>query len=152
MGIALPQWIIEGKNNIWVLGVYGLVFGGALPAFVGRWWFGSRSKTKDGVSTRSAALFFRSIKEDSTLEELVATVGRAYEYESDNIKSTSSEVSSELDTLEKTITEKAPKLWDEATTVGSASLLKNSVVKQALILLFAHLLRLPVSTSLQKRM
>lgn len=34
MGIALPQWIIEGKNNIWVLGVYGLLFGGALPALV----------------------------------------------------------------------------------------------------------------------
>lgn len=36
MGIALPKWIIEGKNNIWVLGVYGLVFGGALPALVVR--------------------------------------------------------------------------------------------------------------------
>ena len=34
MGIALPQWIIEGKNNIWVLGLYGLLFGGALPALV----------------------------------------------------------------------------------------------------------------------
>jgi translocation protein SEC63 len=32
MGIALPKWIIEGKNNIWVLGAYGLVFGVALPA------------------------------------------------------------------------------------------------------------------------
>lgn len=34
MGIALPQWIVERKNNIWVLGVYGLLFGGALPALV----------------------------------------------------------------------------------------------------------------------
>ena len=31
MGIALPKWIIEGKNNIWVLGAYGLVFRVALP-------------------------------------------------------------------------------------------------------------------------
>ena len=36
MGIALPKWIVEGKNNIWVLGFYGLVFGGALPALVVR--------------------------------------------------------------------------------------------------------------------
>lgn len=36
MGIALPKWIIEGRNNIWVLGAYGLVFGGALPAVVVR--------------------------------------------------------------------------------------------------------------------
>jgi len=34
MGIALPKWIIEGKNNIWVLGVYGILFGGALPTLV----------------------------------------------------------------------------------------------------------------------
>jgi hypothetical protein len=36
MGIALPKWIVEGKNRIWVLAVYGLVFGGALPALVVR--------------------------------------------------------------------------------------------------------------------
>lgn len=34
MGIALPKWVIEGKNNIWVLGIYGIIFGGALPALV----------------------------------------------------------------------------------------------------------------------
>lgn len=34
MGIALPKWIIEGKNNIWVLGAYGILFGGALPTLV----------------------------------------------------------------------------------------------------------------------
>lgn len=34
MGIAIPKWIVEGKNNIWVLGFYGIVFGGALPALV----------------------------------------------------------------------------------------------------------------------
>jgi hypothetical protein len=34
MGIALPKWVIEGKNNIWVLGVYGILFGGALPTLV----------------------------------------------------------------------------------------------------------------------
>ena len=36
MGIALPKWIVESQNNIWVLGFYGLLFGGALPAVVVR--------------------------------------------------------------------------------------------------------------------
>ena len=36
MGIALPHWIIEGKNNIWVLGFYALMFGAALPLMVVR--------------------------------------------------------------------------------------------------------------------
>lgn len=34
MGIALPKWIVESSNNVWVLGAYGLLFGGALPALV----------------------------------------------------------------------------------------------------------------------
>ena len=34
MGIALPKWVVESSNNIWVLGAYGLLFGGALPALV----------------------------------------------------------------------------------------------------------------------
>lgn len=36
MGIALPKWIVESGNNIWVLGAYGVIFGGALPAIVVR--------------------------------------------------------------------------------------------------------------------
>lgn len=36
MGIALPKWIVEGKNNIWVLGLYGIIFGAALPGLVVR--------------------------------------------------------------------------------------------------------------------
>jgi hypothetical protein len=34
MGIALPHWIVEGRNNIWVLSFYALAFGGALPLLV----------------------------------------------------------------------------------------------------------------------
>lgn len=34
MGIALPRWIVEAQNNIWVLGVYGLLFGVSLPMLV----------------------------------------------------------------------------------------------------------------------
>jgi preprotein translocase subunit Sec63 len=29
--IAIPSWVVEGKNNIWVLGAYGLVLGGGIP-------------------------------------------------------------------------------------------------------------------------
>ena len=34
MGIAIPPWVVEARNNIWVLGAYGVLFGGALPAIV----------------------------------------------------------------------------------------------------------------------
>lgn len=34
MGLALPTWVVASKNNIWVLGIYAIVFGGLLPVFV----------------------------------------------------------------------------------------------------------------------
>ena len=51
MGIGLPEWIIEGKNIICVLGAYGLVF----PALI--------------VCLRDI-LIFKSIKEESSMEVL----------------------------------------------------------------------------------
>jgi translocation protein SEC63 len=36
MGIALPKWIVESQNNVYVLGAYGLLFGICLPYFVVR--------------------------------------------------------------------------------------------------------------------
>ena len=36
MGIALPTWVVEAHNNIWVLGSYGLLFGIGLPVLVVR--------------------------------------------------------------------------------------------------------------------
>jgi preprotein translocase subunit Sec63 len=36
MGIALPKWVVESQNNMYVLGVYGLLFGICLPYFVVR--------------------------------------------------------------------------------------------------------------------
>lgn len=33
-GIALPSWIVEKENSVWVLGLYALVFMVALPIVV----------------------------------------------------------------------------------------------------------------------
>ena len=34
--IAIPRWVVEGKNGNWVLAVYGLVLGGGIPFVVVR--------------------------------------------------------------------------------------------------------------------
>ncbi|KAJ7623440.1 Sec63 Brl domain-containing protein [Roridomyces roridus] len=81
MGIALPPWIVASQNNIWVLGVYGILFGGVLPWLVGRWWFGNREQTKDGVHTLSASVFFRTLTEDATEIDVVRVLAAAYAYE-----------------------------------------------------------------------
>lgn len=35
-GIALPSWIVEKENSVWVLGLYALVFMVALPTAVSK--------------------------------------------------------------------------------------------------------------------
>ncbi|PPQ86765.1 hypothetical protein CVT25_012410 [Psilocybe cyanescens] len=142
MGIALPKWIIEGKNRIWVLAAYGLVFGGALPALVGRWWFGSRQKTKDGINAQSAAVFFKTIKEESSMEEVVGALGKAYKWE---LPASKTKTSAELDALEKTIKEQVGAKWTEVRKIAqdyNGELHESR--RQALVLLYAHLLRLEV--------
>ena len=47
--IALPSWIVEKKNSIWVLGLYALLFMVALPLSVGTWWHCSIHYSGDQV-------------------------------------------------------------------------------------------------------
>ncbi|KAH9921565.1 DnaJ-domain-containing protein [Epithele typhae] len=147
MGIALPPWIVESSNNIWVLGVYGIIFGGALPAMVGRWWFGNREKTKDGVNARSAAVFFKNLTEDSTVDDVTSSLGKSFEWE---FSSKASKVDAELLRLETQIKETMGTKWDELIKLADAASQKSQNRRRALILLYTHLLRLPViNTTLQ---
>lgn len=74
MGIALPAWVIESHNNIWVLGAYGFIFGVLLPYLVARWWYGSRSRTKDGLVNSTAQSFFQHLREDTPPARILALV------------------------------------------------------------------------------
>lgn len=144
MGIALPKWVIEGRNNIWVLGFYGLIFGGALPALVGRWWFGSRQKTKDGIHTRSAAAFFKSLREDSSIYEVVGSLGKSYQWEHSVKKQKAGK--DELKSLEKAIAAKAGAKWETVGQVAGFQGAESAGKRRALVLLYAYLLRIPVET------
>lgn len=139
MGIAIPPWFIQ--NHTIVLGIYAVLFGGALPMLVGKWWFGNRQQTKDGIQTKSAAVFFKSVKEDSTMEDITVALTKAYQFEVPVTKAASSEVKQ----LEKTIDEQGGALWKSVKKANGG---KSST---ALVLVFAHFLRLPVKDSrLQK--
>ncbi|KAG6890192.1 hypothetical protein C0992_002849 [Termitomyces sp. T32_za158] len=144
MGIAIPKWIVEGKNNIWVLGFYGIVFGGALPALVGRWWFGSRQKTKDGINALSAAAFFKTLREDSSFEEVLGTLAKGFQWE---IPVHKFALSPELDTLEKQIVEKTGPKYQEVKEVCG----DDAATRTGLILLYAYMLRLDVQSSILRR-
>ncbi|KAI0329907.1 translocation protein sec63 [Cubamyces sp. BRFM 1775] len=142
MGIAIPPWVVEARNNIWVLGAYGVIFGGALPAIVGRWWFGNREKTKDGVHTHSAAAFFKGLTEESGADEVAGAVGKAYRWEIRNRRI--SNLDPELSVMERQIKEKINGKWDELIKLAGAAPKEPESLRRAFILLYAHLLRVPV--------
>ncbi|KAH9853350.1 DnaJ-domain-containing protein [Lenzites betulinus] len=149
MGIALPKWIVESGNNIWVLGAYGLIFGGALPAIVGRWWFGNREKTKDGVHTRSAATFFKSLSEESGMDDVTGSLGKSFEWELPRAKV--GKVDAELKQLEVQIKSSLGDKWDDLVKLAEATAKGHGSRRRAFILLYAHLLRLPVQSSILQK-
>ncbi|XP_068223143.1 translocation protein SEC63 homolog isoform X2 [Palaemon carinicauda] len=57
-GIALPSWIIEKENSLWVLGLYGLVFMIALPTVVAIWWYRSSKFSNDQVLLDTTQLYY----------------------------------------------------------------------------------------------
>jgi translocation protein SEC63 len=138
MGIAIPIQFIEGKNNVWVLGLYALIFGFSLPALVGRWWFGNQKKTKDGVNATTAASFFLSVKEEWGIDELVGVFGKGFAKE----VQLGAGSKNELKGLEAKVREALGEKW--STFSGVAGIRKNEDAKRAFILVSAHLLRIPV--------
>lgn len=56
-GIALPSWIVAEENHLYVLGVYGFLFGIMLPATVGSWWYRSLQFTGDQVLIKTTRMF-----------------------------------------------------------------------------------------------
>ena len=80
LGIALPAWLVEGNNGNWVLLVYGVIFGLALPFFVGRWWYRSQKYTKDQIQNRTMALFFRELREGCGNRAIVEVLCAAQEF------------------------------------------------------------------------
>ncbi|KAF7356833.1 J domain-containing protein [Mycena venus] len=132
MGIALPAWIVAGHNNIYVLGVYAILVGGVLPMLVGRWWFGNRQKTKDGIHANSAAAFFQNLKEESTEADVVRVLASAYPFEQ------VSSVKESTDALEAEVRE----------AVGGEG--EDARRRRSMVLLYAYLLRLDVGKGLAK--
>ncbi|XP_018330466.1 translocation protein SEC63 homolog [Agrilus planipennis] len=57
-GIALPSWIVEKENSVWVLGLYALVFMVALPIVVGTWWYRSIRFTGDQVLLDTTQMYY----------------------------------------------------------------------------------------------
>jgi len=162
MGIALPPWVVEAHNNAWVLGAYGILFGIGLPFIVvcvhifakdasrfetfrapqGKWWFGSRSKTKDGVFSQTATSFWKSLTETSDVFEVISAIGSAEEWQT--MASGRSAPSDILRTLEKAVEAELGFRWVHIRKQFQRAAGELDARWVSLILLYAHFLRLPI--------
>lgn len=82
-GIALPKWIVDGKNSYIVLGIYVLIFMFIMPILVGTWWYKSIKYTGDKVlimtSQMYAALIFHTPQ--IIIKRAIMILGSSFEYE-----------------------------------------------------------------------
>ncbi|KAI6003519.1 translocation protein sec63 [Pisolithus orientalis] len=135
MGIAIPSWIVEGKNNVWVLGIYGILVGGVLPGMVGKWWFGNRGRTKEGVSAKTAEGFWKGLAETSGITEVGKVFVNAFQHER------VTKVGGDLRKVEGEIEKRLGKDWSELKSSPA-----DEASTRALVLLYAHFLRLELGS------
>ncbi|ORY28616.1 Sec63 Brl domain-domain-containing protein [Naematelia encephala] len=149
--IAIPQWVVEGKNSIWVLAAYGLVLGGGIPFVVGRWWFAQRRLTRDGILNPTAELFFHQIRDDTDFVSLVTLLASALELNAilGNKKKAGKkerkERQSKLEGLEKEVERRRIEFGVEESPImkkDSRVTVTTAVARRAKALLWAHMLRI----------
>lgn len=81
IGIALPQFIVQEGNGKYILLLYGMLLGVLLPLFVGRWWYGTQSKTRDGILVDSASNLFTEYKDDMNENAVIGALSSGVEFE-----------------------------------------------------------------------
>ncbi|XP_026675385.1 translocation protein SEC63 homolog isoform X2 [Ceratina calcarata] len=81
-GIALPSWIVEKENSVWVLGFYSLVFMFVLPTAVGMWWYKSIRYTGDQVLLATTELYYVSFIQcpSTSLKKVVMILAASSEF------------------------------------------------------------------------
>lgn len=139
-GIALPSWIVEKENSVFVLLVYVLMLMIVLPVCVRIWWSNSSKYGDFKVLIDTSQLFFYYLNKSPhmMLRRVVMIICASYEYE----KSHNSEIQ---DRPEYNVD--IPKLMKEipylATNNRERPLCFEYSIK-ARTLLYAHLLRIPL--------
>jgi translocation protein SEC63 len=138
------------------MSLYALVLGVALPFLVGRWWYGTRKLTKDGVLNTTASKYFHSLKEETSFAQLLDILASSDEFATDPqlIKLRKSLVKTGIDEyarLNSTVREGPDGKISGGGWENYSSW--NPEKKRARVFIVAHLLRLPINdTKLLKGM
>ena len=149
-GIALPSWIVEKENSIFVLGLYALVFMIALPTVVGIWWYRSIKFNGDQVllDTTNIYYFFIHKTDNLMIKRVIAVIAASLEFE----RGHNSEI------IERpTDQTEVPNLIREIPNLGESNKERPLCYPysiKARVLIYAHLsrLRLPPTTLEQDKL
>lgn len=82
VGIALPKWIVEKQNSIWVLGLYALVFMVILPVCVGTWWYRSIKYSAQQVLIDTTRMYYSFLRKSPNmiLKRVIMVLSGSYEF------------------------------------------------------------------------
>uniref|UniRef100_A0A8C5RST3 Translocation protein SEC63 homolog n=1 Tax=Laticauda laticaudata TaxID=8630 RepID=A0A8C5RST3_LATLA len=145
-GIALPAWIVDQKNSILVLLVYGLAFMVILPVVVGSWWYRSIRYSGDQILIRTTQIYtyFVYKTRNMDMKRLTMVLAGASEFDPQYNKDATSRP---VDNIQ------IPQLIRE---IGSINLKKNEppltcpYSLKARVLLLSHLARMKVPETLEQ--
>ncbi|XP_078504539.1 translocation protein SEC63 homolog [Lissotriton helveticus] len=145
-GIALPAWIVDQKNSMLVLLVYGLAFMVILPVVVGSWWYRSIRYSGDQILIRTTQIYtyFVYKTRNMDMKRLIMVLSGASEFDPQYNKDATSKPTDNI---------LIPQLIRE---IGSINLKKNEppltcpYSLKARVLLLAHLSRMKIPDILEE--
>ncbi|XP_035687196.1 translocation protein SEC63 homolog [Branchiostoma floridae] len=82
-GIALPSWIVDSKNSMWVLAAYGVAFMVIMPVAVGTWWYRSIKYSADQVLLDTTQLYYYFFNKtpNMNVKRAVMILAASFEFE-----------------------------------------------------------------------
>eukprot|EP00835_Amoeboradix_gromovi_P005604 NODE_543_length_6878_cov_0.317008.p1 type:complete len:527 gc:universal NODE_543_length_6878_cov_0.317008:4267-2687(-) len=80
MGLALPSWVVTTYSP-WVVLLYMLSLGVAVPFFLANWWYSSTILTRDGVHTKVAKHVFKQFSENISWNSLCLLISSSLVYD-----------------------------------------------------------------------
>ncbi|CAB1450175.1 unnamed protein product [Pleuronectes platessa] len=145
-GIALPAWIVDSKNSMLVLLVYGLAFMVILPVVVGTWWYRSIRYSGDQILINTTQLFMHFMYKtpNMNMKRLAMVLTAAFEFDPRSNKEA---------TIRPTDNIEVPQLIRE---LGNINVKKKEppfcypYSLKARVLVLAHLARMDVSEELDE--
>lgn len=145
-GIALPKWIVDGKNSYIVLGAYILVFMVIMPIIVGSWWYKSIKYTGDQVLLLTSQLYNYLIMKSPqmNLKKIIMVLGSSREFERHSNPEIEERPSDNIEVPQ--LIKDLPDLQEKIRELPFSA--PYSIKARALI--HAHLSRMTLATNLEK--